>query len=441
MPALVGAVQNAPAGSRDGAGGSRNLEGIIAATERELPRLTPALRREIERWFIRRGVPQFIEGYGTEQSMDRRAAPLLYAWLAAWSAIFWFSRPEAPFPWSALAVLGTMAFFIFADAFTDTLRGRSRRRLPAKFDLIDIGQFAVLPVLPMLLVVQDPLGFLQSVLNVLLGIGVIYVVIGFGLLDIVGWAFGQLRDQLVHIATLLSRTLPLLLILVVFLMFSAELWEAAHALHAWELVLVLGLMVFVANILIVTTFRPEVERLEAAVDWDAARREVAETPAAALVGRPVPPGFEVPRLSWLQRRNVESVVLISQLLQSTFVSLLVFGFLVAFGLIVAPASVQATWIGAPVTAVLEFQLLDEPRIVSAELLSVSALLSGIVGLYFTGLSLTDATFKAEHFMLVVGELRMLMAARALYLAAFRRPSRSTAAEPAPASMTGEQPAS
>ena len=99
-----------------------------------------------------------------------------------------------------------------------------------------------------------------------------------------------------------------------------------------------------------------------------------------------------------------------------------------------------TWIGAPVTAVLEFQLLDEPRIVSAELLSVSALLSGIVGLYFTGLSLTDATFKAEHFMLVVGELRMLMAARALYLAAFRRPSRSTAAEPAPASMTGEQPA-
>jgi hypothetical protein len=382
--------------------------------------VTPELRREIERWFIRRGVPQFIEGYGTEQSMDRRAAPWIMAWLVVWASIFWLSRPEAPFPWNVLAIVGTMAFFTFADAFTDTLRGRSRRRLPARFDLVDIGQFAVLPVVPTLLVQQDPFGLLISVLNILAGIGAIYIVIGFGLLDIVGWAFGQLQDQLVHIATLVSRTLPLLLILVVFLMFSAELWEAAHALHARELAAVLGLLLIVGSILIVTTFRPEVGRLEAPIDWDEVRREAAGTPAAALADRAVPSGFQVPRLSWLQRRNVEFVVLISQLLQSTFVSLLVLAFLVAFGLIVVPASVQATWMGAPITALIQFELLGEPRVVSAELLGVSALLSGIVGLYFTGLSLTDATFKAEHFTLVVGELRMLLSARALYLAALRR---------------------
>ena len=382
--------------------------------------VTPDLRREIERWFIRRGVPQFIEGYGTEQSMDRRAAPLIIAWLVVWASIFWFSQPEVPFPWNVLAIVGTMAFFTFADAFTDTLRGRSRRQLPAKFDLVDIGQFGVLPAVPTLLVQQDPLGLLYSALNILLGIGLIYIVIGFGLLDIAGWAFGQLRDQLVHIATLVSRTLPLLLILVVFLMFSAELWEAAHALHAWELAAVLGLLLLVASVLVVTTFRPEVRRLEAPVDWDEVRREAADTPAAALADRAVPTGFQVPRLTWLQRRNVEFVVLISQLLQSTFVSLLVLAFLVAFGLIVVPASVQATWMGAPVTAMLQFELLGEPRILSAELLGVSALLSGIVGLYFTGLSLTDATFKAEHFTLVVGELRMLLSARALYLTALRR---------------------
>jgi hypothetical protein len=385
-----------------------------------VPPVTPELRREIERWFIRRGVPQFIEGYGTEQGMDRRAAPWIMAWLVVWSSIFWFSRPEAPFPWNVLAIVGTMAFFTFADAFTDTLRGRSRRRLPVKFDLVDIGQFAVLPVVPTLLVQQDPFGLLTSALNILAGIAAIYIVIGFGLLDIAGWAFGQLRDQLVHIATLVSRTLPLLLILVVFLMFSAELWEAAHALHAWELAAVLGLLLVVGSILVVTTFRPEVRRLEAPLDWDEVRREAAGTPVAALADGAVPAGFQVPRLSWLQRRNVEFVVLISQLLQSTFVSLLVLAFLVAFGLIVVPASVQAAWMGAPVTALINFELLGEPRILSAELLGVSALLSGIVGLYFTGLSLTDATFKAEHFTLVVAELRMLLSARALYLAALRR---------------------
>ncbi len=389
-----------------------------------------ALRRELERWFIRRGVPQFIEGYGTEQSMDRRATPLLYGWLVVWAALFWSSRPEAPFPWYVLAVLATMAFFGFADALTDTLRGRSLRQVPSKYDLIDIGQFAVLPVLPTLLVEREPGAVLFEVLNILLGIGVIYIVIGFGLLDIAVWALDRLRDQLVHIATLLSRTLPLLLILVVFLMFAAEIWEAAHAMHAGELGAVIALLVAVGSVLILSTFRPEVQRLEAAHDWPEIRVDAADTPASRLAERPVPDGFRVPSLGWLERRNVEFVVLVNQLLQSTFVSLLVFLFLVVFGLIVVPAAVQVAWIGGPVTVLAELDLLGEPRALSSELVTVSALLSGIVGLYFSGLALTDPTYRAEHFTAVVGELRMLLAARALYRAELSRSAERRGATPA-----------
>ena len=389
--------------------------------------MTPALRREIERWFIRRGVPQFIEGYGTEQSMDRRAAPLILAWLVLWSSLVWFSRPETPFPWNALAVLGSMAFFVFADALTDTLRGRSRRQVPAKFDIVDIAQFAVLPVLPTLIFQRDLFGLAISALNILFGIGVIYVVIGLGMLDIAGWAFGRLRDQIVHIATLLSRTLPLLLILVVFLMFAAELWEAAHLLHAGELAAVIGLLVFVGSVLVVTTFSPEVRRLEEAPDWPAIREDAADTPAAVLIDPALPEDAPLARLSWLERRNVEAVVLVNQLLQSTFVSMVVFLFLVAFGLIVVPVAVQGAWIGGPVTMLVQLDLLGETRVLSGELVTVSILLSGIVGLYFTGLALTDATYRAEHVTAVVGELRMLLAARALYKTAMVR--RPRAAEP------------
>jgi hypothetical protein len=318
---------------------------------------------------------------------------------------------------------GSIAFVIGADVLVDTLRGRSPWRLPPKFDLVDISLFAALPVLPTLLVEREPLGVLFSVLNVLLGIGVIYVVIGFGLLDIAGWAADRLREQLVQIATLLSRTLPLLLILVVFLMFAAELWEAAHALSAGELAAVLALLVLVGSLLIVSTFRPEVRRLEAERDWDLVRAEARGTPAEALAGVPVAPDFDVPPLTWLERRNVEFVVLVNQLLQSTFVSLIVMAFLVAFGLIVVPASVQVTWIGEPVTALAEFGLLGEIRVLSAELLGVSVLLSGIVGLYFTGLSLTDSTYRADHVTSVVGELRTVISARALYRAALHASGR------------------
>lgn len=384
-------------------------------------------------------MPQFIEGYGTEQSMDRRATPLIFGWLIGWSALFWFSRPEAPFPWNAFAVVGTMAFFGFADALTDTLRGRSMRRVPRKYDLVDIAQFAVLPVLPTLLVQRDPLAVVMSALNVLLGIGVIYIVIGFGLLDIAVWALDRLREQLIHIATLLSRTLPLLLILVVFLMFAAEIWEAAHAMHAGELGAVIALLVAVGSILILSTFRPEVQRLEAAHDWPEVRTDAAETPAARLAERPVPEGFRVPGLAWLERRNVEFVVLVNQLLQSTFVSLLVFLFLVLFGLIVVPATVQATWIGGPVTVLAQLDLLGESRALSSELVTVSALLSGIVGLYFTGLALTDATYRAEHYTAVVGELRMLLAARALYRAELQRVSQGAAPGPSAPRSPAERP--
>jgi hypothetical protein len=387
--------------------------------ERTLEPLSPARRRDIEKWFVRRGVPQFIAGYGTEQSMDQRAAPLITAWVVVWTALFWFSRPETPLPWNIVAIVGSLAFVVFADAFIDTLRGRSVRRLPPKFSPVDIGTFALLPVLPTLLIGLDPLGIVFSVLNVLLGIGVIYIVIGFGLLDIAGWAIGLLRDQLGHIATLVSRTLPMLLILVVFLLFSAELWEAAHVLHGGELAAVLALMLFVASVLIVSTFQPEVRRLEGSTDWAAAREDARQTPLADLADRDVPEGYVVPHLTWLQRRNVEAVVLINQLLQSTFVSLLVLGFLLAFGLIVVPGAVQAAWIGEPVNVLIQLHLFGEPRLLSVEMLFVCTLLSGIVGLYFTGLALTDPTYRSEHVTAVVGELQMLLGSRALYLAALQ----------------------
>ena len=117
-----------------------------------------------------------------------------------------------------------------------------------------------------------------SFLNVLLGIGIIYIVIGFGLLELALWALKQLRTQLVHIVSLLARTLPVLLILVVFLLFAVELWQVAHSLHLIELVALLGLMLLIAGLLIVTTFRPEIQRLDAWDDWDALLDDARQRP-------------------------------------------------------------------------------------------------------------------------------------------------------------------
>ena len=68
-------------------------------------------------------------------------------------------------------------------------------------------------------------------------------------------------------------------------------------------------------------------------------------------------------------------------------------------------------------------LLDEQRTLSEELVIVSAVLGGIVGLYFSGLGITDPGYRIEGFDREVAGVRQILAVRALYLEALQ-PSES-----------------
>jgi hypothetical protein len=71
-------------------------------------------------------------------------------------------------------------------------------------------------------------------------------------------------------------------------------------------------------------------------------------------------------------------------------------------------------------------LLDEVRIVSEEMIVVCSVLGGIVGLYFSGLGITDPAYRSEGFDREVAGVREILAARALYLGALdARQSRSS----------------
>ena len=205
------------------------------------------------------------------------------------------------------------------------------------------------------------------------------------------------------------------------LLFAAELWEAAHALRVGELAAVIGLLLAIAvELAVATTFRTELARMEDQTDWDDLLREVDGTPVQELARHLTPPASRPRKLRWLERTNLSALVTINQLLQSTFVALLVMAFLVVFGVIVLPAEVQERWIGEPVSRLLRFDLLGEERRLSAQLVTVSAMLSGIVGLYFTGVAITEGgSSRGEDFRRAVAEVRQLVAARAVYLAALQ----------------------
>ncbi len=378
--------------------------------------MDPETRAGIERWFIRRGVPQLIEGYGSETRLDTRAAPLIVGWLVLGTVLFWGGNAA----WGDLANVGASLATIAAIPLVFVAVRRMRRRPPISrtvtFDVLEIGLLAAVPATASGLIEWSAGEATIAFLNALLGIGIIYVVILFGLGELALWALGRLWSQAAGIAGLLATTLPVLLILVAFLLFAAEIWEAGHALSGAELLAVIGLLVAVAALLAVTTFRAELARL-GHMGWDEVLRHVAGTPVDALAPS-IAPDHEVPRLSWLERINLTTLVLVNQLIQSTFVALVIIGFLIALGLLAIPAEVQERWIGDGVTTLLRFELLGEDRRLSLELLRVSALLGGIVGLYFTGLAITDvATQRSGEFRRAVADVRQLVAARAVYRAA------------------------
>lgn len=368
-------------------------------------------RRSTERWFVVRGVPQLIEGYSSEQRMDARAAPFIAGWIVLGTLFVWGPRPGATATDRLLATALALALTLIGIAIHLTLRGRWRSWRRFKLDVVDIALLGAVPGI--VAAILD--GSIRSLFGVggvvLVGIGLIYLVTGFGLLEIAFWALRHLRAQLSQISRLVAGTLPILLILVVFLLFASELWQAASTLGGADLAAVIGLFLAVATLLVVTRAGEEVRLVETRLDRAEIGALVAGTPVAAAA---IPDAS--PRLRWPERVNLIALMLVSQLVQSLFVAVLIVVFLVILGILAIPAQVQETWVGGPVRPVLPFELLGEPRLVSVELLIAAGLLGGMCGLYFTGLALTDAAYRAEFHANVVAEVEQILAVRATYRA-------------------------
>jgi hypothetical protein len=376
----------------------------------------PELRREIERWFLTRGVPQLVAGYTSERQLDTRAAPLIVGWIVLGTVLYWGVRPDWPRTSNALGVIGVLAFVGVGWVVQHWLRGRRRWAPGMRLDAVDVFSIGPLVGIAAGIVDWSTREAIIAGLNSMLGIGIIYIVVGLGLVEIGMWSLGRLQGELFRIVGLLSRTLPVLLILVLFLMFASEIWEAAHGLTGTELAAILILVVAIAVILVLTGVRSELTGLPP-TDWSTIESQAVDTPAAPLLAAARDPADPVPPLSALQRVNITALLLLGQLIQSLFVALTVTAFLIVFGLLALPGDLQERWIGVPPSTIVAFEALGELRTLSFELVAVTAILGAVVGLYFTGLAVNDAAYRPAHFGRLVDEVRPLVAARALYRAA------------------------
>lgn len=377
----------------------------------------PELKRDTERWFVRRGVPHFIDGYSATEDIFTRAWPLL-AVIFVMEMVSSLSE-DLPRWANALAIVAGVAVVVITLALLNRARGRPWYRRPNTVGPLELAAFVLVPpLLPLVFQLGTTTAAVTVAFNLVV-LAVVYVVVSYGLLPMTAWAIGQLVHQLANVANLMIRSLPLLLIFTMFMFINAEMWKVATDIPGDFYAAAIILLIITGSLFMVIRMPTEVRAAGSFDHWSEVSEHLADTPLASsgLDGLQDPP--MTPTQSRRSRLNVGLLFFTAQSIQIAFVTLTIFGFYVLLGIFLISPGTIALWTGDQVRDVVtEFTLWENDIVLTGALLRCAAFVAAIAGLQFAVSALTDKGYRKEFVEENTAEMRKNFAVRAAYLARF-----------------------
>lgn len=234
------------------------------------------------------------------------------------------------------------------------------------------------------------------------------------------WAVARTFRSLGLLFPLVTRALPLLLLFVTFLFINAEVWQVSASLDGAVLWLTVMLFAAVAVGFLLVRLPEELDRVDNEMEGVRLVESCAGTPLESVARRlaaedsSLPPVAEETHVTGFQRANLILVLLVSQFVQVVLLAFSVFVFFLVFGSVSMQPDVIESWIGSAPRALPQWQTL------SLELLQVSVFLAAFSGLYFTVYAVTDETYREQFFSSITHELERAVGVRAVYRALKRR---------------------
>jgi len=226
------------------------------------------------------------------------------------------------------------------------------------------------------------------------------------------WTLRRVFSEVREVGHLAVRALPLLALFGMVIFFTRDFWLIAAALTSGWLWVTAALFVALIQAFLVARLPEEFGTLPRACTPDHIRASCAATPLESLAEAESDLTTD-PALGLGQRRNMFLYLLLSQTIQISLLSWMVFFFYVVFGAIAIRPPVLKEWFGH-VPADARLWGVRVPG-VSSELLHVAVMLAGLSALYFAITALTDAVYRREFFDRTLAELDKAIHMRCAYL--------------------------
>lgn len=368
------------------------------------------MERQVERWFLKRGIPHFIHGYNATEDVFTRALPLFA--LVFMGEVVVATDTSWTAAQNVAAFAGGIGLLAGGYALLNRWRDRPAFAVPDSIGTVELTAFVVLPSLLPLVIGGRVTGALLTAGFNIATIIVAYAVLGFGLVPMLRWAGAHTIHQLGGLIHLMARSLPLVLVFSMFIFLNAELWQVANDFTGPFFWTSLAVLACVGSLFVLLRLPREVETLRRFASWDDVAASLEGTPlspdlARAQTGTPDPPSLS--RADWL---NVGLVWVFSQGVQILLVGTVIGLFYAVFGTFTVREQTIDQWTQGDIDAL--WRITDD-LIVTSELVKVAGFIAAFSALQFAVSAVTDDAYRAEFLGELVSEVREAFAVRVLYL--------------------------
>jgi len=245
---------------------------------------------------------------------------------------------------------------------------------------------------------------------------VIWVGVSNAVVPLTLWAVRSTTGQIGLVWNLLVRALPLLLLFTTFLFINAEVWQMAGLLYGWPYPVVIGIFFVLGSVFVLSRVPRIIAGLADFGTWSEVRLLLEDSPAHGIDLPAV--GDPPENLSLRERVDLYLLTTFNQAVQITLVALSMFGFFVLLGFLAIPLGTQIAWTGVDsadsINILATVNAGGRELVLSEPLLRVAGFLGAFVGMYFTVVLTTDATYRDEFAEDTAPSTRQLLAVRMAY---------------------------